>query len=128
MAKSLDPAHGNWNEVHPTPSLRRTDHMVVNISLPLFGTPGQELGEGSAAKGQQLLALSLELQSRLEKAAHLLDQLERSGWSARVAVHDILLAHAQVRTEEEAKRQIQELGLDPEQFVIMEELADDEAA
>jgi hypothetical protein len=102
--------------------------MPVNISLPLFGTPGQELGEGTAAKAKQLLDLSAEIRGRLEKAAQLLDQLETAGWTARVAVHDILFAHPQVQTEEEARRQLTGLGLDPEQFVIIEEVSEDEAA
>jgi hypothetical protein len=102
--------------------------MAVNISLPLFGTPGQELGEGTAAKGKLLRDLSAELSGRLDRAAQLLDQLEAVGWTAHVAVHDILFSHPQVRTEEDARRRLQELGLDPEQFIIMEELSEDEAA
>jgi hypothetical protein len=102
--------------------------MSVNVALPLFGTPGQELEEGSAAQAKRLRAFAAELNGRLERAAETLDKMAAAGWTARVAVHDLMFAHPDVQTEPDARRRIKELGLDPEAFVIIEDLPEDEIA
>jgi hypothetical protein len=95
--------------------------MPVYVTLPLFGLPGQELGEDAAPGGRQLRALGDELRERLHRAAEAVDRLTAAGWSARTGASDVLFQYAAVRDPEEAGRRLRELGLDPEQFLIFEE-------
>lgn len=99
--------------------------MPVHVTLPLFSHPGQELGEGSPVTGKQLRDLAAELGERLQKASATLDQLGAAGWTSRMAVYDVMLAHPRVQTQEDAVRQLRELGLDPEAFIIVEDVDED---
>lgn len=99
--------------------------MAVNISLPLFGGPGHELDEGAPVSGPQLRALGAQLNERLQRAADTVDKLGAAGWSTRVALFDIVVACKGVETAEEARRQLLQLGLDVDQFVIIEELEEE---
>jgi hypothetical protein len=99
--------------------------MSVNITLPLFGGPGHELEEKAPVDGQQLRQLGVRLNERLQSAADTIDRLLDAGWQTRVAVYDIVLHRAGVESAEEAARQLRQLGLDPEQFMIIEELEDE---
>ena len=101
--------------------------MTVYVTLPLFGLPGQELGEGAGPTGRQLRALGETLRDRLHRAADAVDRLTAAGWSAGLGASDVLFQHAAVRAPDEAARRLTELGLDPEEFLIFEE-ADDEDA
>jgi hypothetical protein len=96
--------------------------MGVVISLPLLGPLGQELEEKSAVRGRQLRDLGKELQARLEQAADTLDRLAANGWAAEVALYDVLVSAAGVETKDEAVRRLTALGLDPEDFLIIEEV------
>ncbi len=102
--------------------------MAVNVALPLFGTPGQEMEEGAALDGRRLRGLGADLHARLDKAADALDKLTAAGWTAWLGFHDALLAHRDVQTEEDARRKIQEAGLNPDDFVIIEEVSGDDSA
>src|SRR5262245_60587769 len=98
--------------------------MPVYVTLPLFGLPGQELGE-EVPGGRQLRALGDELRERLHRAAEAVDRLTAAGWSARTGASDVLFQHASVHDPEEATRRLRELGLDPEWFLIFEEANDE---
>jgi hypothetical protein len=98
--------------------------MPVYVTLPLFGLPGQELGEDAEPNGRRLRALGDELRERLHRAAEAVDRLVAAGWSARTGASDVLFQHAAVRDPDDAGRRLRESGLDPEQFLIFEE--DDE--
>jgi hypothetical protein len=100
--------------------------MGVTVCLPLFGPPGRELEEGSDVKGVQLRMLASELQDRLSKAADTLEKLHAAGWSARVAMYDVILARLGVETKEEAERRLGELGLAAEEFLIIEDIEEEE--
>ncbi len=100
--------------------------MGVTVCLPLFGPPGRELEEGSAVKGVQLRQLAVQLQERLNKAADSLEKLHASGWSARVAMYDVILSRLGVGTREEAERRLHELGLVLEDFIIIEDVEEEE--
>ncbi len=100
--------------------------MAVIISLPLFGPLGHELEEGSAVQGRQLRDLGTDLQDRLQRAAETLDRLAAEGWSARVALYDVLLARQGVETRDEATRQLTALGVNPEDLVIVEEIEEED--
>ena len=100
--------------------------MAVVISLPLFGPLGHELEEGSAVQGRQLRDLGKELLDRLQRAAETVDKLAAEGWSARVALYDVLLARKGVETREEAARQLTALGINPEDLVIVEEIEEED--
>jgi hypothetical protein len=100
--------------------------MAVIISLPLFGPLGHELDEGSAVKGRQLRDLGTDLQDRLQQAAETLDRLAAEGWSARVALYDVLLSRQGVETRDEAVRQLTALGINPEDLVIVEEIEEED--
>jgi hypothetical protein len=101
--------------------------MGVTVCLPLFGPPGRELEEGKAVNGQQLRNLATELYDRLHKAALMLDQLAASGWSTRVAIYDVILSRPGVETKEDAVRILGELGLAAEDFIIVEDVEDEDA-
>jgi hypothetical protein len=100
--------------------------MGVTVCLPLFGPPGRELDEGSDVKGVQLRQLAVQLQERLNKAAESLEKLHAAGWSARVAIYDVILSRLDVETKEEAERQLGELGLTIEDFIIIEDVEEEE--
>jgi hypothetical protein len=101
--------------------------MPVYVTLPLFGTPGQELEESVPLNGRQLRHLGDELRDRLHKAAGAIDRLVAAGWDARIASNDVILRHPAVKTPDDAARQWSDLGLDPEMFLVFEDI-DDEGA
>jgi hypothetical protein len=101
--------------------------MGVTVCLPLFGPPGREMEEGLALKGPQIRKLAVELQERLNRIADTLDRLAVDGWSARVALYDAILTRSGVETKEKAERLLGELGLDVEEFIIIEDVEEDEA-
>jgi hypothetical protein len=98
----------------------------VTICLPLFANPGQELEEGAPVSGRQVRDLAAALGERLAKAADTLDRLAAAGWSFRMAMYDVLLLHPDVATEAEATRRFQELGVDPGELMIIEDVDEDE--
>jgi hypothetical protein len=100
--------------------------MAVIISLPLFGPLGHELEEGTAVTGRQLRDLGTDLQDRLQRAAGTLDRLAADGWSARVALYDVLLSREGVETRDEATQQLTALGVNPEELVIVEEVEEED--
>jgi hypothetical protein len=100
--------------------------MGVVISLPLLGPLGQELEEKSAVRGRQLRDLGKDLQARLERAADTLDRLAADGWAAQVALYDVLVSAAGVETKDEAVRRLTALGLEPEDFLIIEEIEEED--
>src|SRR5205085_1259417 len=96
--------------------------MAVTVCLPLFGNPGHELEEGSAVKGQQLRDLADQLRERLGRAADTLDKLTAAGWTSRLAMYEVILLRGDVATKDEAVRGLQALGLDPAEFMIIEDV------
>jgi hypothetical protein len=100
--------------------------MAVTVCLPLFGNPGHELEEGAAVRGQQLRDLAEQLHERLVRAADTLDRLAAAGWSSRLAMYEVILLHPDVPTREEAVRRLQGLGLDPAEFMIVEDIEEEE--
>jgi hypothetical protein len=100
--------------------------MAVMVCLPLFGAAGQELDQGQPVRGQQLRDLATSLGERLLAAADFIDQLTAAGWSARVALCDVVFSCASVQTRADAERRLRDLGIDPERFVIFEEIEEDE--
>ena len=100
--------------------------MGVTVCLPLFGNPGHELEEGAPVRGDHLRNLAAELQERLQKAAERLDKLADAGWRTQAAMYEVILHHAAVQTREEASRRLQDLGIDPEELMIVEDVEDDE--
>jgi len=100
--------------------------MGVTVCLPLFGNPGQELEEGTVVTGQHLRNVAAELQDRLQKAAEALDKLRAAGWSAQMAMFDVILLHREVQTRDEATRRLQALGIDPEELMIVEDVEEEE--
>jgi hypothetical protein len=96
--------------------------MGVTVCLPLFGAAGQELDEGQPIRGQQVRDFAASLGERLAAAADLLDRLTAAGWSAQVGLYDVLLSSAAVTTRDEAECRLRELKIDPELFVIFEDV------
>ena len=100
--------------------------MGVTVCLPLFGPPGRELEEGCDVKGAQLRKLAAEFQARLSKAADILDKLHAAGWNTRVAMFDVILTRLGVETKDEAVQRLGELGLAAEEFLIIEDIDEEE--
>jgi hypothetical protein len=102
--------------------------MGVTVSLPLFGNPGRELEEGEPIRGRQLRDLADNLHQRLLQAAELIDKLALDGWVTQTAMFDVLLNHREVETQEQAVTRLRALGADPDAFLIVEDVAEDEDA
>jgi hypothetical protein len=100
--------------------------MGVTVCVPLFGEPGRELDEGSPLDGRRLRELAIALHERLDKAAATLETLAAAGWSARVALFDAMLHHAEIATREDAEKRLRQLGVDPEGLIIVEDVEDDD--
>jgi hypothetical protein len=100
--------------------------MGVTVSLALFGNPGHELEEGSAVKGQQLRDLADQLGERLRHAADTLDKLSAGGWTTHLGMYDVLLSRRDVTTRDQAVQQLQALGLKPDDFMILEDVEEEE--
>jgi hypothetical protein len=100
--------------------------MGIIVSMPLFAEAGRELGEGTSVQGRQLRELWTEMGARLLETADALDRLTADGWSARVALYDVLLAHPQVATREQAEGRLRAQEVDPEKLMILEEIEDEE--
>ena len=75
--------------------------MAVMITLPLFGKPGFELGEGVEVTGEQVRQLGRELAERLDSIGGLIDKLTGAGWDAQTGLYDVMLSHPFLRTEAE---------------------------
>jgi hypothetical protein len=99
--------------------------MAVTVCLPLFGHPGNELEESVAVQGRHLRKLADDLHVRLNKAADTVDKLRSAGWTTQMALFDVVFHREGVESEDEAVRQIQALGLDPEAFMIVEDVEED---
>jgi hypothetical protein len=102
--------------------------MGVTVSLPLFGNPGRELEEGEPIRGRQLRELAESLHERLLRAAELIDRMVLDGWLTQTAMFDVLLHHPEVQTQEQAVTRLRALGADPEAFLIVEDVEEDEDA
>jgi hypothetical protein len=100
--------------------------MGVVICLPLFGPPGRELEEGAPLVGKPLRDLAAELTERLHKAADTLDKLSAAGWHTQLAMYDVLLSRPGIETQDEAVRRLSALGVNTEELMIIEEVAEDE--
>jgi hypothetical protein len=100
--------------------------MAVTVCLPLFGNPGHELEEGGTVKGQELRDLADHLSQRLRQAADTLDKLSAAGWSNQLGMYDIILLRGDVETKEEAVRELQTLGLNTEEFMIIEDVEEED--
>jgi hypothetical protein len=100
--------------------------MAVVVTLPLFGSPDRELEEKSKVTGTDLRNLGKDLNDRLQKAADLLDRLRAAGWSAQTASYDLMLSHPSVQSKEEAIGRLQGLNVDVEQFLILDEVDEEE--
>jgi hypothetical protein len=99
--------------------------MGVTICLPLFGNPGRELEEGARATSKDLRTLGDALRERLQQAADALDKLNADGWSAQVAMFDLILSHPQITTKEQAEERLRTAGIDPAQLIIIEDVQEE---
>ena len=99
--------------------------MGVTICLPLFGNPGRELEEGAGATGRDLRRLGDALRDRLQQAADTLDKLSADGWSAEVAMFDLILSHPHIATKDQAEERLRAAGVEPAQLLIIEDVEED---
>jgi hypothetical protein len=95
--------------------------MSVVICLPLFGAPDHEL-ESGAVQGRQLRELASSLGERLQHAADTVDRLLADGWSAQLAMYDVILSRAGVETRVDAEKALRALGIAPEELLIVDEV------
>jgi hypothetical protein len=99
--------------------------MGVTVCLPLFGNPGRELEEGAVATGGDIRTLADGLRDRLQNAADVVDRLSAAGWSAKVAMFDLIFLHPQVACKEKAEEYLRAAGVDTAPFVIIEDLEEE---
>jgi hypothetical protein len=76
-------------------------------------------------QGRHLRELGEQLRERLAKAADTLDRLHAAGWSSHLAMFDILLTRIDVQTREDAERLLRDAGVDPDAFMIVEEIEEE---
>ncbi len=98
--------------------------MGVNVCLPLFGAPSHELEENAGSK--ELRALADALHERILAAAAILDRLTLDGWSTQPAMFELLLFHPRVASREQAEQRLRAVGINPEQLMIIEDIAEEE--
>jgi len=98
--------------------------MSVAVSLPLFGDPGRELPPEPTARDVRELAETLR--ERLLGWAETLEKLHANGWTAHTGAFDLLLEHPHVRTQEDAQARLTREGLALGDFVIVEDIDEDE--
>jgi hypothetical protein len=84
---------------------------MVRCTVPLFLTPGWELGEGVAADPAALRALGDDLRSRCDQAAAVVSALRALGWSCRVGRNELVAEKACGRAA--AMRDFLHADLDP---------------
>lgn len=100
--------------------------MGVTITLPLFGTPGRELDEGKPVRSQDLRTLADALAERLRQSADTLDKLTADGWKNQVAMFDLIVSHPKVETQAKAEARLRAAGVDPDLFLIVEDVDEDD--
>ena len=98
--------------------------MSVNVFLPLFLKPGDELEEGADITADELRELATDLDDRLQSTASILHKLRRDGWTAQTSLYAVSCAHEDVCTVDEAEARLRQLGIDPGDLTIDE--CDDE--
>jgi hypothetical protein len=96
--------------------------MSVSLYLFLYGKPGEELNaEGDSIEAAQIRELRAYLSERLDTAANAIEKLTAAGWEASMTLYDVILHHPYVNTEAEARSRLDDLGLDPDLFLIIED-------
>ena len=63
--------------------------------------------------------------ARLMQAAETLDKLTADGWTAQVAMFDLIVSHPQMSTKDGVERRLRSLEIDPEPFLIIEDIEED---
>jgi hypothetical protein len=99
--------------------------MFVDLTLPLFGKPAWELGEGVEVTPEQLRDLAEDLHARLTEAADVVEKLTAAGWEAQTTLYDISLSPPGVDSAAQAVQQLRALGIDP-RLVDVHEREDEE--
>lgn len=99
--------------------------MTVELSLYLFGKPAWELDgfEGNdlpESFSLRLAALGDELKARLHEASEIFVKLVANGWQPYGTLYDITFSKSEVETEEQAKQELEKLGINPESVNIIE--------
>jgi hypothetical protein len=51
--------------------------------------------------------------------------LAADGWSAEVAMFDLILSHPQITTKEQAEERLRTTGIDPAQLLIIEDVEEE---
>jgi hypothetical protein len=102
--------------------------MGVMVSIFLFGKPAWEIeslegGELTTELIGQIRNAGTEIKNSLDQTAGILAKLLRNGWSGSGGLYDVNLYKD--TTLEEARRELMELGLDPELASLMEDEDDD---
>jgi hypothetical protein len=105
------------------------DERESSLSIWLFGKPAWELeglegGELDSKFFEEIAALGKELRERLEWVSRIAKVLLDHGWDPSGGLYDITFYKS--ISEELARKELQELGLDPEEMNLEEEEIDDE--
>jgi hypothetical protein len=98
------------------------------VSVFLFGKPAWEIenlegGELTTELIDQIRNAGDEIKNSLDQTAGILTKLLRNGWSGSGGLYDVNLYKD--TTLEEARRELTELGMDPELVNLMEDEGED---
>lgn len=96
---------------------------MVSISLYLFGKPEWEI-DTEKAKPAEFKKLGEELKARLERAAEIIEKLEKAGWKRSGGLYDIsFYKKAKI---EDVKKELKELGINEKEISIEEDWEEEE--
>jgi hypothetical protein len=104
--------------------------MGTEVSVLLFLKPSDEMEiEGGKATPKMLREKARELKERLERAADIFEKLEADGWELSEAYGSVYsLDFYKDVSEEEAKRELEKIGVAPEEVSIRELEEEEEEA
>jgi hypothetical protein len=102
--------------------------MTVEVSIFLFGKPAWEIdgfegGELNEVMIQKIREKGKDLGESLDEAANTLTQLMKKGWGGTGTLYDVILFKDVALGD--ARRELTEMGLDPESAYELEDDEDD---
>ncbi len=96
---------------------------MVEINIFLFSKPENEI-ELEEAKPEDFRKLGDELQVRLNKVAEIVEKLEKNKWERSAGLYDLSF-YKKIKVDD-AKKELEKLGIKEDEVDIMEEEFDEE--
>jgi len=91
---------------------------MVSISIYLFGKPEYEI-DTEKAKPEEFRKLGEDLKNRLERAAEIIEKLEKAGWERSGGLYDVFF-YKDIKLAD-AKKELKKLGIKEDEITIEED-------